>query len=442
MKVSINRSSIKLQRERDNEHFVPLMILIVAVYSFFGYLLPKTYQYSSLVIVVIGLLFYSVLKGNKIKSEHIRIIVLLIAFAALLLLMAFYSAFPETSIKSAINIGAILGIGVFLTTQHNWYDKCLKYLLLFSIVHVLFTLFSYVNPNAFINIVLPLLPGEISSASSLFMTYDLYAGITDQIARNAFYITVGISIMVTALITKSKKVSLATILTLTLMIIALLLTGKRGHLVSNIIALLVVIVVYAKVQGKSIVKKLLIAIIAVSFLVIAIIMIVPEAATPFMRFMVGGGDITSGRTNLYVFAIELFKQKPILGWGFGSFSVFQETGTHNVYLQLLCETGVVGTVLFVSILLSNILVTFKAIRKYCSFNKIVHDRFLLFSLYTQVFYIAYAMTGNPLNDGFILIVYMIAMSIPHAMSLPKGFKLLNNYNSLIDHSGTKAEVYL
>jgi len=369
---------------------------------------------------------------------------LLIAFAALLLLMAFYSAFPETSIKSAIHIGAIIGIGMFLTIQHNWYAKCLKYLLLFSMVHILFTLFSYVFPNVFANIILPLLPGEISSASSLFMIYDLYAGITDQIGRNAFYITVGISIILTALIAKTQRVSLANVLMLTLMVIALLLTGKRGHLASNIIAFLVVIVVYARVQGKNIAKNLLFSIVTISFLVIVIIKIVPETATPFMRFITAynEGNIVGGRTELYIFAIELFKQKPILGWGFGSFSGFQDTGTHNVYLQLLCETGLVGTLLFVSILLSNILVTLKAIRRYCRFNKMAQDGFLLFSLYTQVFYITYAMTGNPLNDGFILIVYMIAMSIPYAMSLPKGSKRLDNYSSLIDHSRNKAEVYL
>jgi O-antigen ligase len=350
-------------------------------------------------------------------------------------MMTFYSAFPETTLKCATNIGAILGIGMLLTMQYNWYDKCLKYLLLFSMVHVLFTFFSYIFPDIFINIVLPLLPGEISRESSLFMRNNFYAGITDQTGRNAFYITVGISIMVTALIAKTKKVSIGSIFTLTLMVIALLLTGKRGHMVANIISILAIIVVYAKVQRKNIVKKLLFSIIAISFLVIVIIMIVPEAATPFIRFMVDGGrDITSGRINLYVFAIELFKQKPVWGWGFGSFFVFQDKGTHNVYLQLLCETGVVGTVLFVSILLLNILVTLKSIRRYYSSNKIKQEEFLLFSLYMQVFYITYAMTGNPLTDGFILIIYLIAMSIPYAMSLSKdSSKCLNNYNSLIDH---------
>jgi len=394
------------------------MTLIIATYSFFGYLLPKIYQYSLLVIVVVGLLFYSVVKGNKIRPEHVRIISLLIIFTLLLLLSASYSAFPETSKKSAIFTGAIMGIGIFLCTQRNWYDKCLKYLLIFSMVHVFFTLFSYLFPSIFSSVILPLLPGEISSASSFFMTYDLYAGITEQIGRNSFYITVGIGIMAAGLVSKSKKISILNILLLSVLIITLLLTGKRGPLLSNILAVIAIISVYAKVQHKSIAKKILLPIIAISILILTLITVIPEAATPFLRLTLdSGGDITSGRSHLYAVATELFKEKPILGWGLGSFAGFQDMGTHNVYLQLLCETGIIGALVFVLILVSNLLVVNKAIKNYSLQNRNT-DTYLLFSLYVQIFYIAYGMTGNPLNDGFILVVYIIAMSIPYAMNRP------------------------
>lgn|GEM_PF-773535 len=425
MKVSLSRNSIKFQR--DNESFVSLMVLIIATYSFFGYLLPKTYQYSLLVIVVVGLLFYSVVKANKIRSEHVRIICLLIIFTLLLLLSASYSAFPDTSKKTAIFTGAIMGIGIFLSTQRNWYDKCLKYFLIFSMVHVFFTLFSYLFPSIFSSVILPLLPGEISSASSFFMTYDLYAGITEQIGRNSFYITVGIGIMAAGLVSKSKKVSIQNILLLSVLIITLLLTGKRGPLLSNILAVIAIISLYAKVQHKSIAKKILLPIVAISILILTLITVIPEAATPFMRLTLdGGGDITSGRSHLYSVAIELFKEKPILGWGLGSFAGFQDMGTHNVYLQLLCETGIIGALVFVLILVSNLLVVNKAIKNYSLQNRNT-DTYLLFSLYVQIFYIAYGMTGNPLNDGFILVVYIIAMSIPYAMNRPT-----NYINNIID----------
>lgn len=71
--------------------------------------------------------------------------------------------------------------------------------------------------------------------------------------------------------------------------------------------------------------------------------------------LVSGYDITSGRTALYALAIEGWRSAPLFGIGFDQFytlvnplltdiegNVMQDA--HNIYLQFLCETGVVGTV--------------------------------------------------------------------------------------------------
>jgi O-antigen ligase len=202
--------------------------------------------------------------------------------------------------------------------------------------------------------VLPFLPDRISSESAKFISNNLYAGITDQIGQNAFYISVGISIISAKLIIRPTKISLNVILLICLIITALLLTGKRGLLLSNIVAMIGTILVYAKVHKKRIMKGLLKSIMAITFLILIIIIVIPEDATPFMRFVVKDeGDITSGRIILYIVAIELFKQKPILGWESGCFSYLNGIDTHNVYLQLLCENGVLGALFFVTILLYN-----------------------------------------------------------------------------------------
>lgn len=72
--------------------------------------------------------------------------------------------------------------------------------------------------------------------------------------------------------------------------------------------------------------------------------------------LLSGHDITSGRLTLYLLAIQAFREHPILGIGFDQFhtlvnpqftdiegNVMQDA--HNIYLQMLCETGLVGTVL-------------------------------------------------------------------------------------------------
>ena len=90
---------------------------------------------------------------------------------------------------------------------------------------------------------------------------------------------------------------------------------------------------------------------------------------------------------LYAFAVKLFTQKIIFGWGVGMFSVFQNTGAHNVYLQLLCENGIVGAIIFILILILNLLVTLKFMTVYRNLNNRLYDKYLCFStLYAGFLY--------------------------------------------------------
>lgn len=72
--------------------------------------------------------------------------------------------------------------------------------------------------------------------------------------------------------------------------------------------------------------------------------------------LLSGRDFTSGRTGLFRLAIEGFRSAPVFGIGFDQFhtlvdpmltdiegNVMQDA--HNIYLQMLCETGLVGTAL-------------------------------------------------------------------------------------------------
>ena len=89
--------------------------------------------------------------------------------------------------------------------------------------------------------------------------------------------------------------------------------------------------------------------------------------------LVNGYDFTSGRTGLFQLAIEGFRSAPLFGIGFDQFhtlvnplltdiegNVMQDT--HNIYLQMLCETGITGAVLVFTPMLWLLITTFRTLQ--------------------------------------------------------------------------------
>ena len=114
-----------------------------------------------------------------------------------------------------------------------------------------------------------------------------------------------------------------------------------------------------------------------------------------------GGDITSSRSYLWGVAWSMFKSKPLLGHGWGSYllamtgSTFQ--GAHNDYLQYLAETGIVGFTFFLIRDISALILTYRAFKKVrgSEHNGSKLQYWLTLSLVFQVFFLTYSMTGMP-----------------------------------------------
>ena len=140
------------------------------------------------------------------------------------------------------------------------------------------------------------------------------------------------------------------------------------------------------------------------------------------RFSGSDGSMAnlSGRTDLYEVAINLFKQNKLTGVGWGRFRSYTlgfynvsdniSFATHNVYLQLLCETGILGFAAFIAATGSALVWGVKRYRRLLRSDPGGTDRWAgAIGIYLQVFFLAYCMSGNPLYDYNFLITYFIGI---------------------------------
>lgn len=210
--------------------------------------------------------------------------------------------------------------------------------------------------------------------------------------------------------------------------LSILLINKRGFLLDIAISLVFVFLVARRSEGRLKLKLNRVVIVTVSILVIIGILIAMYMSVPFIRQTVdsivgrfANDDGTlSGRTELYALALRLFKQHPIIGIGWGNFReqslhVFTTNNsktfeTHNVYLQLLCEMGIVGLLAFLTTIISMLVYTSRRfMRVNAEYRDSEESLALRLSLYLQLFFITYCFSGNPLYDHVFVVTYFIGI---------------------------------
>jgi O-antigen ligase len=131
---------------------------------------------------------------------------------------------------------------------------------------------------------------------------------------------------------------------------ALVYTGTRGGVISFLAGVALYILPY---RGS---KRKIAAILGATITIVCVVYTVVNNQNALSRFEKSyeTGE-TSGRNRIYVAAIEMISEKPLLGWPYGIF--FEElwsrssigrkvVDAHNLFLYLLLEVGLLGTIPF------------------------------------------------------------------------------------------------
>lgn len=423
-----------------------IWLMIIAIMPVFSAMMSA--QLPSVVQAVLPFLMILFLLLSNCIGKKLYISYKILPCYYLWIVFSFFAvvSFQNNRVGTVRIICCIL-LGLFAARNTGWIKSSISILGSITGLNVFFTYFFFVFPQLYsvmINIY-----GYVPSGTSNG-TAGYRAGIANHYSQNGIFISVFLILTVVLLLARlmSENRKLKQNKTLVIIIIAafvaLLLTGKRGVLIWSVAALVITYLLSSKRKLGKIMRLAFIALAAIIALQI-LSEVVPAVAYVFERFQSAGEDTASlERFAMWELAIEKFKENPIFGNGFWSFRTFyadnlasiwhpsearyQHLDAHNVYIQVLCETGIVGEIIY---LLAVGLLLKKTIQIVRQTNRLetVELRFgAMFSLAIQVFYCLYSLTGNCLYD---VVFYFYALAAAMTLAIDKKMKQCEKKSMLL-----------
>lgn len=388
---------IKFKANLSNTKVIGILLSIIC----FGYI------YIDVSIIIIILAIFLLIQKIVIRKLYIayesRCFML---WGGFYLIATLYAPDWNIAIKMASSVFLLIIVKVILDNLSGWENNCFQLLHYVSLIFVVTTYFQLMFPEYIYSINQMILTEEqININQELLIRDSCYAGITGQTGTNAFYITLYIASTL-ALLEQNPKKSYRILLVLG--VGALWLTGKRGLLIANVMGIL--ICQYIKSRKKS---SYLIGTIGAVIGMIIIFLIVRRQlpfVNPMIEKFMSIDDFTSGRDVIYVLYWNLFKESPIWGNGIG-IGYTTNFSAHNIYLKLLAEIGIIGLLIF---LLAVSIVLFSSIKALKVSNNLPDKntrKILIFSVYMQIFFLVYGMTGNGIDDTSQLCIYLLSTSM-------------------------------
>ena len=412
------------EKKEPSRIYLVLFVLFSFLFHFFINTFPSYVFVISEILLVSLFLFSKPIRANN-NLLYFWIIAFIFIFVSFL-----NSGRENQALFNVITIfcGIVLLVGY--SEQVNTYQCVLKWIVVLSVFFAFGVLLQLFWPDIYL-LVLNLFPQDfayavISRTGEEELELTGTAGFTTNPGFSAGYIVAGLFAYVSL---HYKEIRIKHVLVILFLVFAMLCTGKRAHALFFVLAILFSYIALSpnyKLLSRFI-KVLVIALIVffvynqVSDYLVRNIPFFAELLTT-QEGLNEGEDITSGRTILYEQALKLYQENPVFGIGWRQFrkttSSLMFSGksmdTHNVYLQLLCETGIVGLIFIIPAFLA---FWFKTLRSIRQLDQDPDDYFIIwkpllwFSFIYQTFFLMYGLTGNVLYDCHYETMYFFSCSI-------------------------------
>lgn len=392
------------------------LIIFLILYIFWGFVFSHSVFESTLAVYisfVVLFVFYLYYLIQNIDSKKDTVTLLWIPYIAYTILGYFVKLnFQQLSYW-------VVCLSLIIIASPVLIARIVPYRLIYGIGVFSMTgiIIQLVFPGFYNSYISPLFKSDLNS---LWVEHNYgFAGFTYQLDQTGMMLLYaeGVLLFLTFLLDKRWQQKYIRILFIILFVICVFMTGKRMLAIISIVTPILSILLTQN-QGS---KKMSIIIISIVLSLGGYTYLVNNAEEYSDSILVGrfarsiteskaGEDITSNRTLLLEEASNLFKESPIFGIGIGEFPQrsILKTDAHNTYMQVLCEQGIVGLVLYIVPLLYCLLYTIKKTKAAGMARK---KQLFRYSLYCQLIYIIYSYSGNTNINLTGFIMYFLAIAI-------------------------------
>ena len=229
-------------------------------------------------------------------------------------------------------------------------------------------------------------------------------------------------------------------LSLAFLLLAMVVLGRRGELLAAAVA--IAALVLALCSRK---KRRIILIAGTVFAVAAVMLVlaflpqlgkipVLERYVETIEQLLSGADISSGRGILMAMGWAGFVSRPLFGLGWGQYvQMSAQIGMcdtdgnliedcHNIYLQFLCETGIVGAVLLLVPIFYLFITTCRMLRAAKTMDDPLALRFVSVSFLLQVFLLTLGMYDPSFQKIVFWCFYALALMFANAALVRSGWR--------------------
>lgn len=422
-------------RSYDIQHIGCILFLVyIFLYDLSNALLGN---WVSLIVVILAeaLCFASIQKGEqryKVPKIYLKKILPWLFFALLFVIPRNQLAARNIYFSTIRWLMAVL-LMCMIAYKNEEYEHITRSICVIGFLHVLATWVLYFVPSLYKGLYKIWGEWPVGTAKGQLV---YKAGLTGHYSRSAIALISVLLILTAAVTVYLQKKEMATRFTFTrtavtaalfvLTLGALFLTAKRSALLFGLGAMVLGYVAY----GNK--KNSFLRLVVIMAAMLAAVLILSRFLAPVRividRFLELGSDSsTINRLKMWRIALELFAEHPVIGIGWEGFKyqyylkigaqsagAYDFLDAHNVYLQVLAETGITGFALYCFCVFSTFMTTLKLLKAKDRIARDADKIAVLYAFMYQVYYILYCVTGNCLYD-ITFVHYAIAIGLVYGV---------------------------